>query len=245
VIDPNEAVARAGSTPLVVVQPDHGSIVAAPDRVPAGTIRTDDGSGIEQAVRHLLERGYRDIAYLGAGDRATNTLRGMAAERVMRELADRPIHRLGVPFDAWTDPSALVDALGQDVPDAVVCYDDKLAFALLDGLRSRGLDVPGDVAVVGYDGIPFAALSNPRLTTVATPTTEMGRLAAEALLGAVQTGRLPDPVVLPVELVVRESSVVSAPTAEGSPSGTGRHGRRVRSHVPDRHAARLVPSGRG
>ena len=206
-LDPRVAVGRAGSTPLVIVQPDHPSVLAAPGRLPPGTIRTDDASGIEQAVHHLLECGYRDIAYLGAGTRATNVLRGRTAERVLREESDRPMRVLGVDADAWVDPAALADALGPEIPEAVVCYDDKLALALLDGLRSRALDVPGDVAVVGYDGIPFAAISNPRLTTVATPASEMGRLAAEALLGALGSGRMPDPVVLPVELVVRESSV--------------------------------------
>ena len=115
-LDPRVAVDRAGSTPLVIVQPDHPSVLAAPGRLPPGTIRTDDASGIEQAVHHLLDCGYRDIAYLGAGTRATNILRGRTAERVLREESDRPMRVLGVGADAWVDPAALADALGPEYP---------------------------------------------------------------------------------------------------------------------------------
>jgi LacI family transcriptional regulator len=91
-----------------------------------------------------------------------------------------------------------------------------LALALMDALRALGISVPDDVAVVGFDGIPFAEMSNPRLTTVVTPLTELGRLAASSLIEAIRSGRLPEAVVLPVELVVRESTRARPPQlAEG------------------------------
>jgi LacI family transcriptional regulator len=208
-LDPVEAKARAGSVPIVVVQPDHDGRFTHPDRLPAGTIRTDDEAGVEQAARHLTANGHRDIAYLGSGARATNRSRQAAVERVVREAIDRAPRTLTLPEHAWTDPDAVSAALGPRPPDAVICYDDKLALALLDGLRRRGLSVPRDVAVTGFDDIPFARLANPRLTTVATPVVEIGRLAARSLVGAMDTGQLPPPVVMPVELVIRESSVAS------------------------------------
>jgi LacI family transcriptional regulator len=205
-LDPEEAMARAGSVPIVVVQPDHDGRVTAPERLPSGTIRTDDEAGIEQAARHLAASGHRDIAYLGSGARATNRLRQAAVERVLRETFGRTPKAITLPEHAWMDPDAVSAALGPRPPDAVVCYDDKLALALLDGLRRRGLSAPRDVAVTGFDDIPFARLANPRLTTVATPVVEIGRLAARSLVGAIDSGRLPPPVVMPVELVIRESS---------------------------------------
>jgi DNA-binding LacI/PurR family transcriptional regulator len=66
--------------------------------------------------------------------------------------------------------------------------------------------VPEDVWIVGFDGIPFAGISNPRLTTVAVPSAEMGRIAASSLIRAVHEGVLPDGVMLPVEIVGREST---------------------------------------
>ena len=94
----------------------------------------------------------------------------------------------------------------RDLPEALVCYDDQLALWLMDALRNLGIRVPDDVGIVGFDGIPFAGISNPRLTTVAVPSAEMGRVAASTLIQAVHDGVLPDGVVLPVEIVVREST---------------------------------------
>jgi LacI family transcriptional regulator len=209
VLDPAEAAACAGDVPLVVVQSDHDGGVGAAHRPRSGSIRTDDESGMEQAVRHLVSTGHREVVYLGCGGRATNRLRQAAVERTLREMADRPARTIALPEEAWRDPASVAAALGDRPPDAVVCYDDKLALALLDGLRWRGLDVPRDVAVTGFDDIPFARLANPRLTTVATPVAEMGRLAAHSLVAAIDTGQLPEPMIMPVELAIRESTAVA------------------------------------
>jgi DNA-binding LacI/PurR family transcriptional regulator len=197
---------RVGSSPLVLIQPDHEMLLSGTGALPDGTIRTDDASGVSQAVLHLLEEGHHDIAYLGAGDGATDRLRRSTARLTLREEADVVMRTFQVGQDGWTTPAATAEIVRGELPGAVICYDDKLALALLDGLRAFGIEVPRDVSVVGFDGIPFAALSNPRLTTVITGAEEMGRLAARMLVGAVTSGQLDAPRVLPVDLVVRESS---------------------------------------
>lgn len=219
VLDPRDAREQARPVPLVVVQSDHVSVVRARGRHLAGTIQTDDASGIAAAVAHLVAVGYRDIAYLGSGDRPSNTARRDAAARAMtrhgRALALRDI---ALDADAWRRPIEVGRLVAAELPEAVLCYDDKLALALLDGLREAGVRVPGDVGVVGFDGIALAAVANPRLTTVLTPTAEMGRLAARGLIGAIHAGKLPEAAVLPVELAVRESTRVLRP-ARKSPDG--------------------------
>ena len=87
-----------------------------------------------------------------------------------------------------------------------MCYDDQLALWLMDALRELDIRVPDDLCIVGFDGIPFAGISNPRLTTVAVPSAEMGRVAASSLIRAVHEGALPEGVMLPVEIVVRQST---------------------------------------
>ena len=74
----------------------------------------------------------------------------------------------------------------------------------MDGLRAQGIDVPSDVAIIGFDGIPFAALSNPRLSTIASPSVEMGRQAAQMLVASIESGHLPASIVLPVQLLIRD-----------------------------------------
>jgi DNA-binding LacI/PurR family transcriptional regulator len=90
-----------------------------------------------------------------------------------------------------------------------LCYDDKLALATIDALRSCGMRVPRDIGVVGFDDIPFAALANPRLTTVNQPSAHLGKLAVEMLLEAFATDAMPASVTVAVELVVRESCLSS------------------------------------
>jgi len=222
VIDPDDARDRVGSAPLMLIQPDHDSLVRVPGQGGDGVIRADDANGVRAAVWHLWERGRRDIAYLGSGERATNHLRRLAAASALKAAGGPSLRSFQVPDDAWTRPHELARAVSGDLPDGVICYDDKTALALLDGLRGEGVAVPQDVAVVGFDGIPFAALSNPRLTTVATPVLEMGELGARSLVAAIGSRQPPPACLLPVELVIRESSGGAGGLREdGVSQGTG------------------------
>ena len=205
VLDPDEALESTRQNRLVFVQPEHESIARGGLDMP-GVIQVDDAGGIETAVLHLLERGRRDIMYLGAGAAASNTVRRDTTRRVAEAAGQVRFRVLQVGNDGWRTPAAVGSLVAARPPDAVVCYDDKLALALMDGLRASGLVVPDDVAVVGFDGIPFAALARPRLTTVAAPTSHLGELAARGLVDAIRTGSLPSHQILPVELIVREST---------------------------------------
>jgi LacI family transcriptional regulator len=90
---------------------------------------------------------------------------------------------------------------------AVVAHDDVTAIALLDSLARDGLRVPGDLSVVGYDGIPLAGHARVRLTTVATDVREVGRASAAMLMEALATGKMaPAPVLIPPRLVVRDTT---------------------------------------
>lgn len=207
VLAPSEIRSRVPPDRLAVVQPDHLSVLRHRRPLPPGVIQTDDASGVEAAVDHLVRVGHRDIAYVESGTRASNTVRRDAVARALRARGGgRPLRCFAAPEDAWKAPDELAGAIARELPEALVCYDDKLALALLDALRRRGIGAPADVGIVGFDGIPFAAISNPRLTTVATPTDELGRLAAASLIGAIAGGMLPPATLLPVELVVREST---------------------------------------
>lgn len=206
VIDPAEARELAGpERTLIVVQPDHAAVLRSRRRPPDGAIVTDDVGGVGSAVRHLLESGHVRVMYLGSGDRPSNRLRQRTVQRALDAAGRQPVAAVTLAADAWREPAGVAAAIPSPLPDAIVCYDDKLALALIDGLRAAGTRVPADVSVTGFDGIPFAALSNPRLTTVATPTVDMGRLAARNLLEGIRAGTLPPGQVLPTELVVRES----------------------------------------
>jgi DNA-binding LacI/PurR family transcriptional regulator len=93
-------------------------------------------------------------------------------------------------------------------PTALLAMSDQLALGALDAARARGLDVPGDLSVVGFDDIPAAARAAPGLTTVRQPLVEKGQQAGALLVAAVQGREQDQPVTvtLPTELIVRGST---------------------------------------
>ena len=207
VLSPKELRERVDPNRLVLVWPDHRSLPRHDGpRVP-GVIQTDDTSGVRAAVDHLVDSGCRRIAYVDSGVRASNTIRAETVAATLRARGIRtPLHRFGTQLDGWRAQGELAAEIAADLPDALICYDDQLALALMDALRELGIRVPDDVGIVGFDGIPYARISNPRLTTVAVPSADMGRIAALSLIRAVHEGQLPPGVLLPVEIVVGEST---------------------------------------
>jgi DNA-binding LacI/PurR family transcriptional regulator len=213
VSDPAEVLARVPADRVVFVQPDYPGLARGVDPPARGVLRTDDMAGFVAIVRHLVEREYRRIAYVGPGTSASDAMRRAAAAGELDRLSHGPLRFIDVGDDGWRDASAVARELAADPPDAVLCYDDKLALALLDALRSTSLVVPDDLALVGFDGIPAARQSWPRLTTVDVPSVEVGRRAVEMLMASTREGHMPVSEVLPVRLVVGDSTPPRAPRA--------------------------------
>ena len=212
VSDPSDVHSRVPAERVVFVQPDYPSLAHGATPPSRSVLRTDDSAGVTALVHHLVERGYRQIAYVGAGGTPSDVLRGSAARTALASVSSEPLVVLDAGGAGWRDASHIAAELAAAPPDAVICYDDKLALALLDALRSTSLDVPGDIAVAGFDGTSVARLARPRLTTVAVPSVELGRRAVEMLLEAHRDGRMPASEVLPVSLVIGESTP-ARPTA--------------------------------
>jgi DNA-binding LacI/PurR family transcriptional regulator len=96
--------------------------------------------------------------------------------------------------------------------DAVFSGDDEAAVGVLTALRDGGRRVPEDVAVVGFDDLPFAQHLNPPLTTVRAPIEQAGYLAATELFTILATGEADATTILPVELVIRQSCGCEQPS---------------------------------
>ncbi|MDR7542629.1 MAG: LacI family DNA-binding transcriptional regulator [Armatimonadota bacterium] len=217
VLSQREARTAVRPSPVVFVNGEHPSLAGYEADLSTGCLRADDPEGIKAVVQHLLDSGYRKLVYVGGPGSASDLTRRDTMVRALAEArAPRPrilVSRSG----GWESVDTVAAAVAQSRPDAVVCYDDKLALRLLDALRVYGIMIPRDMALVGFDDIPFARLANPRLTTVAQPSVEMGRLAAAMLLRAIHTGVIPPSVRLPVRLVIRESTTREAAQAGGKP----------------------------
>jgi DNA-binding LacI/PurR family transcriptional regulator len=180
----------------------------------AGQVGTTVGSDNEQggylAGRHLVERGRKAIAFLGTvSDGAPEFVeRWTGYERALTEAGLSQDRRL--TFDAAPSEeagrSAALRLLGQGIPfDGIFATSDMVAIGAMRALHDAGLNIPGDVSIVGFDDIAAARLSEPPLTTISQDTRLAGETLVETLIANIE-GREPERELLPVRLVVRGSS---------------------------------------
>ncbi|EPD91799.1 LacI family transcriptional regulator [Streptomyces albus] len=263
-------LARQVDALLVVPVDEHRSrpaVAAAAARVPlvlldrscgpgvADLVAVDNAAGMALVLDHLAARGRRRPCYIGADGTASAAAERRAAyEAGVSALTpgEPPLLALGDFSAAWGREA--VDRLWDErdrgdrrPPDAVVCGNDLIALGVIQRLRQLGVDVPGQVAVTGFDDVPPADLADPAVTTVRQPVRD---IAVEA-----------------VRLLERGLDGAGAPVCDGSPQdaaprspGTpvARHAVRLAPHlvvrastVPDtapapsgtRHGARSGPAG--
>jgi LacI family gluconate utilization system Gnt-I transcriptional repressor len=173
-----------------------------------GLKQFDAGKAITQ---HLLERGYRRIGFLGAqlDPRVMERLAGYRAALQEAGLSYRTGEVLDPTPSSIGFGVALFDRLLQQAPDcdAIFCCNDDLALGVLFECQRRGIRVPQQLAVAGFNDLAASAWTCPALTTIATPRYEVGHTAASMLLQLMK-GETPAPVKrdLGFSLMVREST---------------------------------------
>jgi len=173
------------------------------------TLSVDQQLGTSLVVDHLAQLGHRDILHLsGPLDWLDARSRERAFHVRSREwkLRERPI----VVGD-WTADFAYDYAMGlKRRPEytAVFAANDEMALGLVHGFTQRGVDVPGELSIVGFDSIPLSAHFLPPLTTVRQDFHAVGARALEILVAAAEGREVPQRTKLPVELVVRASTGV-------------------------------------
>lgn len=171
------------------------------------------------AARHLLDRGHRRLGFIGApldrssrietlkGFREALEERGLPIREEWIRLAQAEQDGGGHVYEFQNGRSA-ADWFAElaDRPTGYVCVNDMTALGAVSQFVKRGLRVPEDLSVVGFDNIPYAEIATPPLTTVDQCTYEMGKLAAKLLIEGVESPDLPDSsVLLEPTLVERES----------------------------------------
>lgn len=190
----------AGAMPLVAVNRD----------VPGPRVTTDTAGGVVQALQHLASLGHRRVAYAAGPATSWSDRRRRAALEGSAAGLGVELVVLGPYVPRRDGGAAAADAVLQQRCTAVVAFNDLLAFGVLDRFAERGVDVPGQVSVVGCDDIFGADLVRPALTTVAQPIERAGRAAADLLLRRLAApdddAALAASVDLPAHLVVRRST---------------------------------------
>jgi LacI family transcriptional regulator len=181
--------------------------------VSADVVLTDHAGGVRRATRHLLDLGHRSIALIAG---ATGIYPGR--ERVRGFI--QAFEAMGLPpprhlirdqsLDAgygFREASGLLSDR-RAAPTAIIAASNQLLEGVLAAIRQANLEIPREISLIGFDDSPVARLATPAITVVSRDVAQMGTIAAQMLLERIRLGpdSPPQKVVLPTELVVRDSS---------------------------------------
>ena len=179
------------------------------------TVQTDSRVGAAEAVRHLHSAGRRRIAFVnGPSETLPGKMRldGYAdGLRACKAAFDERLVEVAEGFTVEPGRAATVRLLERERPDAIFCANDLIATGALTALHDAGLDVPGDVAVIGMDNTYLCDVVYPRLTSVDIGASRRGHAAAELLMKRIELpSRRARIIDVPPTLVVRETCGASA-----------------------------------
>jgi len=180
----------------------------------------DHRRAAELALGHLLRMGHREIAFMKGPKVSSDTeVRWESICEVAKSL-NLPMKpglcvemEFSTPFPDMGYPVVQKLLASGERFTALFAFNDVSAIGAIRALRDAGLDVPGNVAVVGFDDIPSAAYNTPSLTTIRQPLRRMGEIAAQTLLERLRGGPALEEVAVEPELVVRESTTSRLPSS--------------------------------
>jgi DNA-binding LacI/PurR family transcriptional regulator len=186
-------------------------------------VSVDNHEAARLAAAHLIERGHRELAFVTASGVTMSRSEKIRGFRAAAEAVGLGAHARVIDGSTSSEygDSEMADvgrrlaariAAERPRPTGLVAVNDMLAYGLLAGLRDAGLSVPGDVSVIGMDGLFLSALMSPALTTVRLPVPAMARTIVERVIGRMaDPGLAPGEFLFAPELELRDS--VAAPPA--------------------------------
>jgi LacI family transcriptional regulator len=176
----------------------------------SSNLRVDYEEGIEQAILHLVKLGHHRIAFIGGTPHLRSAQRRLEAfqgqiRQIFPDAAEKIYYG---DFKIEGGKRAVSEMLAEkELPTAIICANDLMAFGAISELRAAGVSVPGDVSIIGFDDIAFASLKEPSLTTVSLPRKELGRCAVEALMETLENPKREGVEIrIPTNLVIRKST---------------------------------------
>jgi LacI family transcriptional regulator len=209
-MDPDEVQARLpGGVPVVLLNCRASS---------TWSIVIDNAAGAEAMVVHLASLGHREIGFISgpeANADAAERLRGWRSgmERIGADPREELVGRGDFSENGGYE-AAYAILSGDRRPTAVFAANDAMAIGALSAIREQGFQVPGSIAVAGFDDIPIARFISPPLTTVSVEIAELGRRAFELFMEAIEPGSVARLETLETHLVIRESCGSARAVAE-------------------------------
>jgi LacI family transcriptional regulator, repressor for deo operon, udp, cdd, tsx, nupC, and nupG len=173
-------------------------------------VRIDHRSASAEVTKHLVDLGHRRIAHIAGTPHAASSEHRIAGYKDALVAAGLPFDP-GLVVEGDFSMQSGADAMErllqlESPPTAVFAGNDEMAFGAVKAARSHGLSVPEDLSMAGFDDQTTAAFYNPPLTTIHTPCRELGRRSTQELIEHIAGREVSEEVVLPTQLVVRDST---------------------------------------
>ena len=178
------------------------------------TVALDNRLGVAAAIEHLVAQGHRRIAHI-SGVRRDGIERRDSFSELIREHGLEPAALIESDSREEGGREAAHRLLETSDASAVVCTNDRVAVGTYQALRQRGRSIPADLAVVGFDDLPWSAYLDPPLSTVRQPARVMGREAADRVVAALAGDVAVHRIVVAPRLIERESSRAPARSQGG------------------------------
>lgn len=188
----------------------HLPVVAIADALPhIPSVVADDAGGARLIVRHLKARGYRDCCYLDGGVGSLSSVRRRAAFIESAARNGVSVEELTLTKGSHADENLMShwrQRSPSQRPRAIVCWNDTTAYDVLAQCRALDIAVPGEVAIIGFDGCPTDAESYWNLSTVRAPWAKIAQTAVELLNESIAGRSIAGETVLPVEWLEGQTS---------------------------------------
>ncbi len=155
------------------------------------SVISDNIGGMRALVTYAAEMGHRRIAYITGGDQSPVTRNRIGSFYHTLESLQIPAREEYVTDGDYRNPERCCEVTKRllDLPEPPTCIlypDDLAAIGGVNALKERGLSIPEDVSICGYDGIDIARMLEPKITTIEQDTASIGRIAAEKLIGMIE-----------------------------------------------------------
>ncbi len=203
---------RAGRKSIDPKWPPFVMVCEYDGMIPVPTVCIDNLNAAREAVDYLIALGHRRIAYINGPENSPLCLDRIKGYRqAMKAVGVSNTRSLvfngDFSLDAGREAMTAILNSEDPLPTAVFCANDAMAIGALQCIKARGLSVPGDISLMGFDDIKFSAYCDPPLTTVRQPRNRIGEVAMQRMLDLLHERHVPNArEMLPHELVLRQST---------------------------------------
>lgn len=177
---------------------------------PCHRVKTDEYLGTKLIVQHLIDQGHRQIGFLGGSAATTTTMEKLQAYRRTLEANHLSYRKEWVRMGSFSMSCGrqLMEAFlaMSNRPTAILCINDYVAIGAMKAVLSRGIRIPEDIAIAGFDDTQLSSAMNPELTTVSQQSEQLGKQAMLILSKLIQKEKVTKLTVLEPNLIIRQST---------------------------------------